>query len=387
MPQELKDWLALIRAPALGPARLRQLVQRYGSASAARQAPQPQLRELGLDNATISALRHPDEAALETDLAWLNGAHPSDPARGLLTCLDDDWPPRLKEIDSAPAALFYVGRSECLWLPQLAVVGSRSPTSGGLRHARAFAAAVARTGLVVTSGLALGVDGAAHAAALDVGGMTVAVAATGLDQVYPARHRDLAGRIVQQGVMVSELPPGTGPRRAHFPQRNRIISGLAMAVLVVEASVQSGSLITARLAAEQGRDVFALPGSIDNPLARGCHRLIKNGAKLVEDVDDLVSELAPAVARQARQGQLDLAASESPKAVEAAAADPNIGLDDDYQTLLQAVGYDPVTVDGLVSATGLTADAVSSMLLILELRGLVQANPGGRYCRAGEECE
>lgn len=387
MPQELTDWLALIRTPGLGPARLRQLIDQCGSASAARAAPAATLRGLGLEPAAIATLRDPDQKLLAQDCQWLNGARAGEPARGLLHCLDDSWPPQLRDLDNAPAALFYVGQVECLWLPQLAMVGSRSPTPGGLRHAREFAAALAATGLAITSGLALGVDGAAHGAALDAGGTTIAVAGTGLDQVYPARHRDLAIRIVERGVMISELPPGSGPRRANFPQRNRIISGLAMAVLVVEASVQSGSLITARLAAEQGRDVFALPGSIDNPLARGCHRLIKTGATLVEDVDDLVSELAPRVARQARQGQLDLARQPAASGVEATADDPNIDLDSDYHTLLRAVGYDGVTVDALVTATGLTADAVSSMLLILELRGLVQANPSGRYCRSGEEIE
>ncbi len=375
---ELVEWLALIRAPGLGVNRLHSLLEEFGGAPGLLEAPAGRLEECGLSAATVAYLAAPDREQIDADQRWL-----AQPEHALITCLDPDYPPQLKSTAGAPVALFVVGDPAALWLPQLAVVGSRQPTRGGLSNARAFTQALAREGLAITSGLAMGIDGAAHEAALEAGARTVAVAATGLDQVYPARHRELARRIAGAGALVSEFPPGTPPKQYHFPRRNRIISGLSLGVLVVEAGINSGSLITARLAVEQGRDVFAIPGSIHNPLARGCHRLIKQGAKLVEDVEDLVSEIAPRARELARELQADLALPATPigAAVEADAADPNSGLDDDYQRMLQAIGYDPVTVDQLVETTGLTADAVSSMLLILELSGLIEAGPGGAYSR------
>jgi len=263
--------------------------------------------------------------------------------------------------------LFVRGDAALLGAPQLAVVGSRNPSHGGCDNARAFSGQLTAAGLVVTSGLALGIDACAHAAALDSGGRTIAVAATGLDRVYPSAHRELAHRIAAQGALVSEFALGTPPRREHFPRRNRLISGLSLGVLVVEAALRSGSLITARLAAEQGREVFAIPGSIHSPLARGCHALIRQGAKLVENAPDILEEL----------GALAGFIAASP----GAAAPTDTMLNSAQQELLELIGFDPVEMDTLVARSGLTPGRVSSMLLLMELHGLIEARPGGRYQR------
>jgi len=286
----------------------------------------------------------------------------------------------LKEVPSPPAALFVAGDPDVLWRPQVAVIGSRNPTAGGRDNARDFAAELALRGMTITSGMAAGIDSVAHEAALDAGGLTIAVAGTGLDIVYPASGRALAERIRAQGALVSELPPGTPARRAHFPSRNRIISGLSLGVLVIEAGLRSGTLITARLAAGQGRDVFALPGSIHNPLAKGCHRLIREGARLVESVDEILQELAPLAGQLASRLEGELAAP-SPPLLEMGAGDPQFELDSEYRQLWSCLGYDPAPVDSIIEQSGLTARAVSAMLLMLELRGMVEAHPGGAFSR------
>ena len=237
---------------------------------------------------TAAAISTPDEKRIESDLKWL-----SHPNHHLLCWNDDNYPALLRRIKGPPAALFIDGDPGCLWQPQIAVIGSRNPTSGGLEHARDFATTLARQGMTITSGLASGIDSTAHTAALDAGAVTIAVNGTGLDKVYPASSQAVAERIRTQGAMISELPLGSPPKRQHFPSRNRIISGLSLAVLVIEAGVNSGTLITARKAAEQGRDVFALPGSLHNPMAKGCHRLIREGARLVETTADILQELGP----------------------------------------------------------------------------------------------
>ncbi len=381
----LKDWLILLRTPGLGATRLRSLIDEFHSPDAVLSASDRVLRERQITAAGLKFLRDPDQARIDVDLAWLD-----DEDHHLITFDDPRYPPQLKDIAAAPVALFVFGDPECLQWPQLAIVGSRNATPGGLKQARRFAEATVRQGLAVTSGLALGVDGAAHGAALDAGGLTIAVAATGLDRVYPARHRALAQRIVQNGCLVSEFPPGTEPRAGHFPRRNRIISGLSVGTLVVEAGTKSGSLITAHFAAEQGREVFAMPGSIHNPLARGCHLLIKQGAKLVETSEDVAEEIAPRVRSLAAQWRMRLAKDggamdDDTAMLEASSDHPNLALDGDYRQLLDAMGFDPITVDELVNITGQKPEAVSSMLLILELSGLVEAGSGGSYCRTGEE--
>ena len=381
---QLKDWLVLIRTPALGASRLRSLLQEFGDPKGVIAAAPKLLRDRGLSAASIEALRQPNLAQIDSDLHWLDAEN-----HYFITLDDPDYPPQLRDIATPPVALFVLGNPDVLWMPQVAIVGSRKPTQGGLANANRFAGALAASGLTITSGLARGIDGAAHQAALDSGGRTIAVAATGLDRVYPAAHQQLARRIAENGAIVSEFPPGSEPHKSHFPRRNRVISGLSLATLVVEAGIKSGSLITAHLALNQARDVFAIPGSIHNPMARGCHQLIQQGAGLVETAEDLIAELAPRTRELAAELKLELsgpnAAIEGGN-IEAVENDPNVASDDEYQRLLKAIGYDPITADALVESTGLTADVVSSMLLILELSGLVETGPGGGYCRTGEEC-
>jgi len=255
------------------------------------------------------------------------------------------------------------------------MVGSRNPTSGGAQNATQFAKHLASCGLGICSGMATGIDTASHVGALQAGGFTIAVVATGLDRVYPAGNRELAHKIACEGLLVSEFPPGTGPNAKHFPSRNRIISGLSVGTLVVEAALRSGSLITARLAAEQGREVFALPGSIHNPLARGCHGLIRQGVKLVETADHILEELSPLLAEYQESVEIDAAGDGKQHTDEPPA------LDDTYLSMLDQIGYDPLTIDELIHKSGLTPEAVSSMLLILELQGYVESLPGNRTRR------
>ena len=279
-------------------------------------------------------------------------------------------PDLLSGSSGSPEALYVCGDADLLHLPCLAIVGSRNPSEGGRENARRFARHLAASGFCIVSGLAEGIDAAAHEGALDANGSTVAVLGHGLDTVYPARNAQLANRIAKYGALVTEYPEGTPPRRGHFPARNRIISGLSVGVLVVEAARRSGSLITARLAGEQGREVFAIPGSIHNPMARGCHELIRQGARLVESADDIISELAPLIG-----GLIESDAGDGDE------GDRNIRLDPDYVRLLDLLGYDPQTPDELARKSTLTIEQVSSMLLILELKGEIESLPGGRFSK------
>ena len=359
---EIRARALLARLPGVGARELRSLIAACGGELAAvltARAPPG----ADLPPAARAFLSSPDEAALDEDLAWLgaSGAH-------ILLCTDPEYPPLLREISAAPASLYVLGSLPAIASPQLAIVGSRSPTPGGRDTAREFAAYFARGGLTVTSGLALGIDAASHEGALEAGGLTVAVCATGLDRVYPAENAPLALRIRAHGALVSEFPPRTAPLRQHFPRRNRIISGLALGTLIVEAARHSGSLITARLAAEQGREVFAIPGSIHSPLSRGCHQLIREGAKLVEEAADVLGELRISLPKETLTAQRSLPLEDGE-------------LDNEYEMLLDALGFEPATIDVLVARTHLGLDQVASMLLILELKGRVAALPGGRYGR------
>jgi DNA processing protein len=286
----------------------------------------------------------------------------------LLRLGDDAFPELLTGIAGPPAQLYVVGDPEILHLPALAIVGSRNPTSGGARNAFEFARHLGSTGFCIVSGLAQGIDAAAHRGALAAGSPTIAFLGHGIDRVYPACNRDLAHEVARHGALVSEFPLGTAPNRALFPQRNRLISGISLGTLVVEAARRSGSLITARLAAEQGREVFAIPGSIHNPLSRGCHQLIRQGAKLVEAAEDIVSELATLAGHLLEE----MAAPTLPTV-------KSVDADEEYVKLLNTLGHDPVTIDELVERSGLTIDQVSSMLLILELEGKIEKLSGGRY--------
>ena len=364
---EIDRWLALARAPGLHLDHLR--------AAGAQESPTQlagtsaaELAARGLPEAVATWLARPDQRLLAGDRRWMETAGVQ-----LIGCDSERYPPLLGAIRDAPVALYVRGDTAVLLSAQLAVVGSRNPTAGGARTAREFAAFLARAGLTITSGLAGGIDAAAHEGALSAAGRTVAVLGSGLDQIYPAENAGLAERIAAQGgALLSEFPPGTAPRRENFPRRNRLISGLALGTLVVEAARQSGSLITARLAGEQGREIFAIPGSIHNPLARGCHELLRQGAKLVETGADILSELKIPFTKQ------DLMESAKPAATGGAVAG---GLDKDYEILLDALGFEPQSIDVLVDRTGLPSPSVASMLLILELEGRVGLHAGGRYAR------
>lgn len=366
-------WLMLARFTDVSArariAWLEQLGSPQAVATASASTLKTILAEHDSDNVHVNAQkaidsmsRGPDPAVFESDLQWLTQEQ-----HYLVTWSDASYPPLLREIADPPLALYVMGNREMLTRPQIAIVGSRNASPAGKENAHAFARALSDAGLIVTSGLALGIDGAAHRGALDAGGGTIAVCGTGLDRVYPARHRELAHAIVKNGALVSEFAIGSPPLPGHFPVRNRIISGLCLGVLVVEAALESGSLITARLALEHGREIFAIPGSIHSPLARGCHALVRQGAKLVETANDVIEELG-ALAQWSR--------TQPPARPVADKTFPP-----PIQDLLVCLGHDPVTLDALIERSGLTTDAVSSMLVTLELEGVVATMPGGRFQR------
>ncbi|MBT2143921.1 MULTISPECIES: DNA-processing protein DprA [unclassified Rhodanobacter] len=380
---ELRAWLIALRTPGLGPGGLR---ERLDAAGGDIRVALAQLRRHAapLGELARAWLARPDEVQLAADLAWL-----AEPEHRLLRCTEADFPPQLENIPQPPAVLFVVGDASLLLYPQVAIVGARGASAAGLAHARAFALALVDAGFAITSGMADGIDGAAHAAALDAGAKTLAVVGTGADRVYPRKHHALARRIAAHGVLVSEFPPGTPARPDHFPRRNRIISGLALGTLVIEAGLRSGSLITARLAAEQGREVFALPGSIHHPLARGCHRLIRDGARLVESAAEIVETLTPAARMLGGElaARLNAAGGETLGSAQvegdddsARAHDGECG-DSEYQRLLAELGHAPTTLDELAQRTGQSAAALSAMLLMLELEARVETLPGNRYQR------
>ncbi|MDR7095270.1 DNA-processing protein DprA [Hydrogenophaga laconesensis] len=364
MPRsELAAWLRLLLTPGVGLESVRKLLAAFGLPEAVFAQPATAWQAV-VGARAAHALETPPEdlnAALDRLLAWLEGGTD----RHVLTLGDPLYPPELLQMADPPVMLYVLGDAQVLRHPRrLAIVGSRNPTPQGETNARQFAQALGQADVCVVSGLALGVDGAAHDGALLGGAPTIAVVGTGLDRVYPKRHLELAHRIAAQGAIVSEYPLGTPPLRENFPQRNRIIAGLSQGTLVVEAAVQSGSLITARLAAEQGREVFAIPGSIHAPQSRGCHALIRQGAKLVESAQDILEDLRlsePATRH------------ESP----APAADQEDGL-------LQAMGHDPVSLDALQARTGLDTAHLQARLLELELSGEVARLPGGLLQRQAQ---
>jgi len=373
---ELTAWLLLLRAPALSAAQLALLLAHFETASDIFAAGVGAFEELDLELAsqTVEFLNNCSAELVRADLAWL--AHAD---HALVTLTSPDYPLLLKQLPDAPFALFVKGNTQLLGASQLAVVGSRNPTPYGREIAESFGKHLTQCGLAITSGLAAGIDAASHRGAVAGSGQTIAVCGTGLDTVYPRSSEALAKEIVERGgALVSEFPPGTPPRKANFPQRNRIISGLSLGTLVVEAALHSGSLITARMAGEQGREIFAIPGSIHNPMAKGCHQLIRQGAKLVDSTEDVLTELGP------------LAACAGPLPMTLGHANPSDShavlegtLDKEYKILLDALGFEPLAVDQLVTRSGLKADAIASMLLILELEGRIASYPGGLYVRTG----
>ena len=380
---------ALVALVACGGATTprRQLLEAWPDPRAALDAGAASWRACGLSAAQVAALRAPDKIAIARARRWLD-----EPGHHLIGWHDPDYPPLLRCSPAPPLALFVAGDPARLWHPAVAVVGSRSPTPGGRDNAAGFARAFAASGLAVTSGMAAGIDTAAHLAALDAGGLTVAVLGTGPDVAYPRSNAGLLARIAGHGAVVSEHLPGTGPLRQHFPSRNRILAGLSLGTVVIEAAHRSGALITARLAADAGREVFALPGSIHNPLSRGCHRLIRDGASLVESAAEVVDALAPLAGRLAADLRQRLGApiTDGHPVVIGAPHDstrpfqpgrPGGPADDPtYQNLWKALGHDPTGMDQLVERTGLTPADLSSMLLLMELEGRV-ATQHGRYFR------
>jgi len=372
--EDFEAWFRLVHQPGVSRSAARTLLAAFASATSVMRAGPSQWRAVA-GQAVAAALARPDPAVaqrLEAARTWLAAS----PRRQALTLGDPAYPTALLSTEDPPLLLFAEGRAELLAAPALAVVGSRHPTPQGAANAREFAAHLSAQGWTIVSGLAQGVDGAAHEGALAGRGSTIAVVGTGPDIPYPRQHAALAQRVAEGGLLLSEYAPGTPPLPANFPLRNRIIAGLGRGTLVVEAALQSGSLITARLAVEAGREVFAIPGSIHSPQSRGCHALIRQGAKLVESAQDIVEELggalvAPAAAARRRSGP---AAADTPG--DATPPPPS-----DADAVLQALGHDPATLDALAARTGLSAAALGARLLELELDGAVSRLPGGLFQR------
>jgi DNA processing protein len=388
---ELAHWLRLASIPGLGASRQRDLLAAFGLPQHVFGAGRSALAAVVGRELADALLAAPDTEAIERGLAWAQA-----PGNHILTLADEAYPRSLLDIADPPALLYVKGQPALLQRNGIALVGARSATAQGMANAEAFARALAEQGFAVVSGLALGIDAAAHRGALAAGpegGGTVAVIGTGIDRIYPARNAELAREIATDGAVVSEFPLGTPPLQHNFPRRNRLIAGLAQGVLVVEAAVNSGSLITARLATESGREVYAIPGSIHSPLSRGCHRLIREGAKLVETAEDIFEELRgrlglPAPARSAATGTAHggkrraRSTSKSTRPTPPAEhAQQALELDAEAARVLALVGHDPVDIDTLAGQAGLTVDALYAILLPLELDGLLAKRPGGRFQR------
>ena len=389
---ELGAWLRLTLSPGVGNGAARRLLARFGLPQDIFRQPESALQHCVTLAQAKALCTVPSgwEALLETTWHWLEGADPQGPARAVITLGDARYPQSLLDTEDPPLLMYLMGAARLLAqnpFPTgrcLAVVGSRNPTAQGADNARLFSRALRGAGFTIVSGLALGVDAAAHEGALDVSSdpfaeatpSTIAVVGTGLDRVYPRKNLDLAHRIAAHGVLVSEYPLGTPPLAANFPKRNRIISGLSQGTLVVEAALASGSLITARMAAEQGREVFAIPGSIHAPQSRGCHALIRQGAKLVESAQDVLEELRmpPAAGKQSASSGAAVLDEEGSRDIDTRQTE---------SPLLQALGFDPMGVDALVARTGMDAASLQVELLELELDGQVARLPGGLYQRLG----
>lgn len=363
--RELLYWFAFLRLPVRDIESQHILLREFKSPVRIFSSGNQRISEFGLLNKTIDFIRNPPWERIKRDLAWYQS-----PGNDLITIMDERYPKILKEIHDPPLALYLSGNPKVLNCTQISIVGSRRPTTDGKRIARDLAGQLAGLGITITSGLAAGLDSCAHLGALDADGQTIAVLGSGLNMIYPPRNKNLAGKIARKGAVVSEFPPDFAPKPVNFPRRNRIISGLSTGTLVVEAALKSGSLITAGFALEQGREVFAVPGSIYNPLSRGCHGLIRQGAKLVENINDILDEIAP-LAHLTIDCKQDL--NRDVKKIK--------GLDECCKLLLDNIGSRPVSVDYLVEETNLTANVVTAKLINMELMGVIESTPGGRYIR------
>jgi len=411
---EEEYWLALLRAPGVGPVNFVRLIKNFESPRGVFEAGYGQWLSFNMKEPLLKYLPHPDWAAVEKDIQWL-----VQPNHYLLTIDSPEYPSRLREINNPPPVLFVHGDIALLSSQQIAMVGTRKPSPEGAQTAKEFAEYLSFQGFTITSGMAYGIDAISHWGALACSGKTIAVAGTGLDRVYPAKHHELAHKIAETGALISELPLGTPVHRSQFPIRSRIVSGLSLGTLVIEAPEKSGALYTARHATNQRREVFAIPGSIYNPLVKGCHQLIKEGAKLVETVADIFEELLPihhhSVGQTESKTKVRVSSpitSTKLTTIEQTDSSNNItiidkidsfaipnekmapgnliktkndlsDLEPDYIRLLGYLEAGPTSIDNLVEQSGLTAGDISSMLLILELRGLVATQSGGLYTRTG----
>jgi len=370
---QLRRWLALHHAHGFGPATLKSIaLQQINPEELVENVKSGLVSQFNLSDKTRQSLKHPDWETIDADIRW------AQQSRCHLVPIISSWyPNQLREIADPPTLLYVQGDPDLLQYPQIAMVGSRNPSHYGQEAAFEFARHLSQAGLIITSGMASGIDSYSHRGALAASGLTIAVFGTGLDTVYPASNKSLAEEILREGTLVSEYPIGTKPLAHNFPRRNRIISGLSLGTLVVEAAVQSGSLITAKQATEQGREVLAIPGSIHNPMARGCHQLIRQGAKLVETGDDILQELAPMISR----ASLELKNTDSKNDSSKKTGDiSNAALSSEQQKLLDCIQFEPVSIDTLVERSRLTPEAISSMLVELELSGAV-TSAGGLYIR------
>lgn len=363
--ESLKQWLILSFVPGISSRQFNFLLDRFGSPQVILDTSKQSLIQAGLNIQMASSINQQGKRADKTlddmlarTLRWLEGE-----GHKLITCLSPDYPGLLSRIPDSPPLLYLKGDPTLLHRPQLAMVGSRNPSGSGRRNARMFSGELARAGLTITSGLAMGIDAESHAGALGHMGSTIAVLGTGIDRIYPAIHKEIFQRIAEQGLLVSEFPLGTPPVKMNFPRRNRIISGLSMGVLVVEASLKSGSMITARYALEQGREVYAIPGSIHNPVARGCHKLISEGARLVEKAGDIFEECGSLLESVIQQN------TQTPQSEH--------NLDPVMQQILSLMGYDLVQPDQVILETGFASEQVIAALTNLELQGLIQREGSG----------
>lgn len=355
-------WVSLGRIHGIGSQTFCQLLKTFGTPEQIYATGFKQLKAVVSENIALEITKGVDEASLLDTLHWL-----TQPGNHLVTLADAEYPKSLLEIADPPPFLYAKGNLALLNQPSIAIVGSRNASAQGEKNAEAFAYDLCAYGLCIVSGMALGIDGAAHRGALKANGSTIAVVGTGLDIVYPAKHRDLAHKIAEHGLIISEYALGTPSKPQNFPKRNRIISGLSLGCLVVEANLQSGSQITARLAAEQGREIFAIPGSIHSPMSKGCHQLIKQGAKLVDCLQDIVEEL-----------KLDAISNKAPSFSNTEPVNPDREGSPPAR-LLNSMGYEAISLEHLVSISGLTVSEVSSMLMLLELEGKVSKLSGGQY--------
>jgi len=361
-------WFLLNQIKGLGYSRISSLLEYYGDVTSIfKQNSFPV--QLRIPLAVQQELKNPNISTIEKDLRWLEKDN------NHILCIDSDlYPPLLKQTDSPPPLLYITGNPHTLLQAQLAVVGSRNASVIGLRNTQAFCTDLAKNGLTITSGMALGVDGAAHKAALEAKGTTIAVMGTGLDNVYPPKHRDLAHQIAQTGALISEFPIGTKPNAYNFPRRNRIICGLSLGTLVIEASLKSGTLITARQTMEINRPVMAIPGSIHSPMVKGCHLLIKQGAKLIESAGEIMEELTPLAQSLSLQIKEKLAQVDKGDSI-------NQPDDSEHQKVLGCINYDATSLDEIMLKSQFNAQEISSILLILELENKIKAMPGAHYIR------